>query len=290
MIKIMAYTAADIPSALAKELDITILPFMIHFGDDSIRADIDLDPEEFYTKLREFGGIPTTSQINPGELEDFYRSMGKENSIIYISISSKASGIHNSACLIAKQLNEEEGFDITVVDSTMFSYPIGCSVVKAAEMARDGKSKEEILAMLDATYSHDTAYFMVDDLAFLKKGGRIKATTMAIGTMLDIKPILNINDGLVEAYKKVRGTKKALATLVDYAVERMDNPAENEVYLLHADAPDKMEILEKMVREKVNPKSIHIFKVGPIITSHAGLGVIGIYFKHKEAYQTYDNN
>ncbi len=290
MIKIMADTAADIPSAVAKELDITILPFMIHFGDDSLRADINLEPEDFYAKLREFNDIPSTSQINPAEIEDLYRSLGKENTIIYISISSKGSGIHNSACLVAKQLNEEEGFDITVVDSTMFSYPIGYSVVKAAEMAKAGSTKDEILTMLKETYSHDTAYFMVDDLAFLKKGGRIKATTMAIGTMLDIKPILNINDGLVEAYKKVRGTKKALATLVDYAVERMENPEENEVILLHADAPDKMEILEKLVKEKVNPKSIQILPVGPIITSHAGLGVIGIYFKHKEAYETYDNN
>ncbi len=290
MIKIMADTAADIPSAVAKELDITILPFMIHFGDDSIRADISLEPDDFYAKLRDFGDIPSTSQISPAELEDLYRSLGKENSIIYISISSKGSGIHNSACLVAKQLNEEEGFDITVVDSTMFSYPIGYSVVKAAEMAKDGKSKDEILAMLEENYSRNTAYFMVDDLAFLKKGGRIKATTMAIGTMLDIKPILNINDGLVEAYKKVRGNKKAIATLVDYAVERMDNPEENEVILLHADAPDKMEIMEKLVKEKVNPKSIQVLKVGPIITSHAGLGVIGIYFKHKNDYKTYDNN
>lgn len=288
MIKIMADTSADIPAALAKDLEITILPFMIHFGDESIRADIHLNPDEFYQKLRDYDDIPSTSQINPTEIEDLYRAQGKENSIIYITISSKASGVHNSACLVANQLNEE-GFDITVVDSTMFSYPIGHSVVKAAEMAKAGNSKEEILAMLKETYARDTAYFMVDDLAFLKKGGRIKATTMAIGTMLDIKPILNINDGLVEAYKKVRGTKKALATLVDYAVERMDCPEENEVILLHADAPDKIEILEKMVAEKVHPKSIRILKVGPIITSHAGLGVIGIYFKHKQPYETYQN-
>lgn len=290
MIKIMADAAADIPSAVAKELNITIFPLMIHFGGDSLLADINLDPHDFYQKLRDFGDIPSTSQVSPADIEELYRAGGKENPIIYISISSKASGIHNTASIVAKQLIEEEGYDITVVDSTMFSYPIGYSVVKAAEMARDGKSKEEILAMLKENYAHDTAYFMVDDLAFLKKGGRIKATTMAIGTMLDIKPILNINDGLVEAYKKVRGTKKALATLVDYAVERMDNPSENEVILLHADAPDKMEIMEKMVKEKVNPKSIQILPVGPIIASHAGLGVIGIYFKHKEAYQTYDNN
>lgn len=289
MIKIMADTAADITQAAAQELDITILPFMIHFGESSVRADINLDSDDFYAMLRDYDGIPSTSQLSPADIEELYRAQGKENSIIYISISSKGSGIHNSACLVAKQLNEEEGFDITVVDSTMFSYPIGYSVVEAAKMAKEGKSKEEILAFLKETYTRDTAYFMVDDLAFLKKGGRIKATTMAIGTMLDIKPILNINDGLVEAYKKVRGTKKALATLVDYAVERMDNPEENEVILLHADAPDKMEIMQKMVEEKVSPKKISIHKVGPIITSHAGLGVVGIYFRHKQPYETYQN-
>ncbi|MBR5152879.1 MAG: DegV family protein [Clostridia bacterium] len=288
MIRIMTDAAADIPAALAKELEIEVLPFMIHLGDKSICADIDLEPETYYQLLRESDAFPSTSQMSPADLEDRFRSLGADgDSILYISISSKGSGIHNTACMVAEQL-KSEGFDITVLDSTMFSYVIGKTAVEAAQMAKAGKSKEEIIAYATEVYHRDTAYFVVDDLSYLKKGGRIKATTMAIGTMLDIKPILNINDGLVEAYRKVRGLKKAMSVLVDYAEERMDDPQNNEVIILHSDAPDKVEILKQMVENRINPASITVEKVGPIITSHAGLGVVGIFFKHKKPYEEYE--
>lgn len=287
MIRIMTDAAADIPREEAKEWGIEILPFMIHLGEKSIRADIDLVPADYYAELRNTEAFPSTSQMSPADMEDVYRKLGKDDSIIHVTISAKGSGIHNTANLVANQLNDE-GFDITVVDSMVFSYLIGKPVVEAAKMAKAGKTKEEILEYLREVYHRDTAYFVVDDLTFLKKGGRIKATTMAIGTVLDIKPILNVNDGLVEAYRKVRGMKKAMAVLADYVEERMDDPENNEVIILHADAPDKVEILKEMVIDRVNPASIRIMEIGPIITSHAGLGVTGIFFRHKKPYREYE--
>ena len=255
-----------------------------------ICADVDLAPETYYQKLRESDAFPSTSQMSPAELEDRYRKLGKDgDSILHITISANGSGIHNTSCMVAQQLNAE-GFDITVIDSTMFSYVIGKPVIEAAKMAKEGKSKEEIIAFLTEVYHRDTAYFVVDDLTFLKKGGRIKATTMAIGTMLDIKPILNINGGLVEAYRKVRGLKKAMSVLADYVEERMDNPENNEVIILHSDAMDKVEILKQMIENRVHPASISVGKIGPIITSHAGLGVVGLFFKHKKPYEEYETN
>ncbi len=289
MIRIMTDSAADLDAKTAKDLGIAVLPFMIRLGEETVLADVNLKPEEYYEILRNSQEAPSTCQMSPLDIENLYRELGKDgDSILYITISSKASGVYNTACLVAEQLNAE-GFDITVYDSTMFSYIIGNGAIMAAQMAKEGKTKEEIIAALDEIFKRDTAYFMVDDLSFLKRGGRIKATTMVVGSLLDIKPILNVNDGLVEAYKKVKGTKRAIATLVNYAVERMDNPEENEVFLLHTDAEDKIEILQKMVEEKLNPAKISIHKVGPIITSHAGLGVVGIYFKHKEPYESYTN-
>ena len=287
MIRIMTDAAADIPKAEAVEWGIEVLPFMVHLGEKSIRADVDLAPEEYYRILKESEDFPSTSQMSPADIEDVYRKLGKDDPIIYVSISAKGSGIHNTAKLVANQL-KDEGFDITVVDSTMFSYVIGKPVIAAARMAKDGKTKEEILAYLNEIYQRDTAYFVVDDLAYLKKGGRIKATSMAIGTMLDIKPILNINDGLVEAYRKVRGMKKAMATLADYAEERMEDPENNEVIILHSDAMDKVEVLKEVLIKRVNPASIRVMEVGPIITSHAGLGVVGVLFNHKQPYMEYE--
>ncbi len=287
MIKIVTDSAADIPKSIAEELDIEILPFMINIDGKQIVADKNLTPQEFYKMVENCVEIPSTSQMSPADLEDIYRKIGTENTIIHITMSARGSGINNTSNLVAAQLNDE-GFDITVIDSGKFTMIIGDTVIKAAKMARSGASKQEIIDFTNENYARDTAYFLVDDLTFLKKGGRIKATTMAISKVLDIKPILFINDGLVEATRKVRGLKKSLSVLVDFIEERMENPEENEVMILDSDAPDKVEAIEEMIRERIKPKAITYAKIGPVITCHAGPGLVGVYFKHKKPYTEYD--
>ena len=287
MIKIVTDSAADIPKSIAEELDIEILPFMINIDGKQIVADKNLTPQEFYKMVENCVEIPSTSQMSPADLEDIYRKIGAENTIIHITMSARGSGINNTSNLVAAQLNDE-GFDITVIDSGQFTMIIGDTVIKAAKMARSGASKQEIIDFTNENYARDTAYFLVDDLTFLKKGGRIKATTMAISKVLDIKPILFINDGLVEATRKVRGLKKSLSVLVDFIEERMENPEENEVMILDSDAPDKVEVIEEMIRERIKPKAITYAKIGPVITCHAGPGLVGVYFKHKKPYTEYD--
>ena len=276
-----------IPKSIAEELDIEILPFMINIDGKQIVADKNLTPQEFYKMVENCVEIPSTSQMSPADLEDIYRKIGAEDTIIHITMSARGSGINNTSNLVAAQLNDE-GFDITVIDSGKFTMIIGDTVIKAAKMARSGASKQEIIDFANENYARDTAYFLVDDLTFLKKGGRIKATTMAISKVLDIKPILFINDGLVEATRKVRGLKKSLSVLVDFIEERMENPEENEVMILDSDAPDKVEVIEEMIRERIKPKAITYAKIGPVITCHAGPGLVGVYFKHKKPYTEYD--
>lgn len=287
MIKIVTDSAADIPKSIAEELDIEILPFMINIDGKQIVADKNLTPQEFYKMVENCVEIPSTSQMSPADLEDIYHKIGAENTIIHITMSARGSGINNTSNLVAAQLNDE-GFDITVIDSGKFTMIIGDTVIKAAKMARSGASKQEIIDFANENYARDTAYFLVDDLTFLKKGGRIKTTTMAISKVLDIKPILFINDGLVEATRKVRGLKKSLSVLVDFIEERMENPEENEVMILDSDAPDKVETIEEMIRERIKPKAITYAKIGPVITCHAGPGLVGVYFKHKKPYTEYD--
>ena len=287
MIKLMIDRGADIPVELLKKYDISVLPFTVNLDGNSITAGGDFDADEFYKMVESSENVPTTSQMSPEDMEAMFREIGKENRIIYISISANGSGINNTAHMIADSL-KDEGFDITIVNSEMYTMAIGRPVLDAAEMAAAGASKDEVVDYLETTYKRDTAYFVVDDLTFLKKGGRIKATTMAISALLDIKPILMITDGLVEACRKVRGLKKAMASLVGYAEERMENPQENEVIVMDTGAPDKVEIVENLLRERVKPKKITHYKIGPVITSHAGPGLVGIYFKHKKPYTEYE--
>lgn len=281
MIKIMTDLSADITKEIAQEFDIAVLPFYINCGDESILADVNYTADMFYEKFNSMEEMPGTSQAPPALLEDMYRELGKENQIIHITIPENSSGIVNTARNIAADLNEE-GFDITIVNSSVFSFGTGANVVEAAKMAKDGASKEEIVAYLKERFEKDKVYFIVDDLKYLQKGGRIKATTMVISKVLDIKPILWSNDGMVEAFDKVKGLKRAISKMVDIIGEKIDNPEDATVYVMHADAPDKAEITADMIKDKVNPKEIVTQKVGPIITCHAGTGVFGVYFKHKD--------
>ena len=277
----MTDLSADLPKNVVEEYGIAVVPFYINCGDESILADPDYTPDMFYEKFKSLSDMPSTSQATPGILEDMYRELGKDNEIIHITIPANGSGIVNTARNISSQLIEDEGFDITVVDSSMYSYGIGVNVIEAAKMAKNGATKAEIIEFLKERFEKDRVYFIVDDLTYLQKGGRIKATTMVVSKVLDIKPILYSNDGMVEAFDKVKGLKRAISKMVDIAAENIDDPQNATVYIMHADAPDKAELTAEMIKNKIAPKNIEINKVGPIITCHAGVGVFGIYFKHK---------
>ena len=279
MIKIMTDLSADITREESERLNIAVLPFYINFGEESVLADIDYTPQMFYEKFKTSKEPPRTSQATPEILENMYRELGKEQTIIHITIPANSSGIVNTARLISSQLNEEEGFDITVIDSSMYSYGIGANVVKAAEMAKDGASKDEICSFLKERFEKDKVYFIVDDLKNLQRGGRIRATTMVISEVLDIKPILWSNDGMVEAFAKVRGLKKAISKIVDIVEEKIADGA--NVCVLHADALSSAETMSRLIEERIGAGRTYIREVGPIITCHAGVGVFGLYFEHK---------
>ncbi len=280
MIKIMTDLSADLTREMAEEYDIAVLPFYINCGDESVLADIDYTADMFYEKFKSLDEMPGTSQATPGILEDMYRELGKDNQIIHITIPSNSSGIVNTARNLSAQLIEE-GFDITVIDSSMYSLGTGANVIEAAKMAKSGAGKDEILAYLSERFEKDRVYFIVDDLKYLQKGGRIKATTMVVSKVLDIKPILWSNDGMVEAFDKVKGLKRAISKMVDIAAEKIEDAENATVYVMHADAEKNAELVAEMLKTRINPKAIEIAKVGPIITCHAGVGVFGIYFKHK---------
>ena len=288
MIRMVADSAADIPKSIIDELNIEVLPFMINIDGKQIVADENLDPKDFYDMVENCTETPTTSQMSPADIEDIYRRIGKDDTIIHITISGAASGVNSTANIVVSQLNEE-GYDITVIDSTMFSYTIGRALVEGAKMAKEGASKEDIINRVTEVYDRDTAYFVVDDLTYLRKSGRIKATSMVVSKALDMKPILKINDGKVEAFRKVRGTKKALTQLVDFIEERMDNPEENEIIIFNSRCDEMLSFTVEQIKERINPKEITPWDIGPIITSHVGVGVLGVYFKHKKKYTEYED-
>ena len=268
-IKIVTDSTADIPKHLAEELDIEVVPLTVHFGEEAYRDGYDLTPSAFFEKLKNFPDMPTTSQITPAMFEEAFKDALRDNdTIICITLSSKASGTHQSA-LIAKGMIENG--DIEVIDSMAFSYGYGMIVVEAA------RSKEEIVAQIKDMLQRLDTYFIVDTLAYLKKGGRINLTAAVVGTILNIKPLLSVQDGLVVPVDKIRGNKNIIPKMVKLIKSKGYDLSERTVGLAHGAMPGRLEELEEAIRKDFQPKGVTVSEVGSVIGAHAGPGIIGMF-------------
>lgn len=283
-IKIITDSASDIPQYLVDKYNIGYLPICVVMDGKVYHDRYDLDGREYMKKLLEMEEIPTTSMV-PLELmeKEFRSNLDEYDYQIFVSLSAKASGGNNAAHLLKDQIEDELGKEsnIVVLDSEKYSMLFGKDVVKMAELASKGASFEEIMAAFEQGKKTGNAYFIVDDLKHLQKGGRIKATTAVIGGLLGIKPILTINDGLVENIGKERGMQKSLNKIVNMTVEEYDNVNKPKIWLANGYADESCEIAIKLLKEKLGDIEIEMFDLGCIIGTHTGPGVIGIIFDMK---------
>ena len=273
-IKIICDSLSDINKEYLEQYDIDVVPLTLILEGKEYKDGIDIRSEEFYKILREQNVHPKTSQATYSqfkELFDKYVNEGK--TVLYISGSSAATGTCQSA-IMAK--NDSEG-DIYIYDTYNFSFGAGIFVVKAAELIDEGKSIEEIFEELDRLKEKSILMFSVDTLEYLQKGGRISSTKAAVGSILNIKPILEVNDGLVSQAGQVRGKKNAINKMVDLMKEKLGKDIEqDEIYIGYSDDLKEREKLTQIATEVFKPKKIGYFMVGTCIGAHSGPGVSGI--------------
>ncbi len=277
-IKIFTDSPADISYDVVQELNIGFFPVRILFGEEVVRDYIDITPAEFYKRIKTCDELPTTSQMTVLDFYEGFKSAVEEgyDTIICFTISKEASGTYQNAHL-AGQMLEEDGIkaDINIVAGYL-SYVYGRAVVEAAKMAIDGYGKDEIIETATKMIDSASVYFLVDSLKYLKKGGRINATAATVGDILNIKPILSIDGGLVTVADKVRGSKKALSRMLDLIDEAGIRDAK-EVYIFDGAAGD--ELIEKVkseLKDRFGVTNAEIAIVGPVIGTHAGPGLVGI--------------
>lgn len=272
--KIICDSLSDIPKGLREELDIEMVPLTVRFGEDEYRDGIDLSSKEFYDRLRE-GATPQTSQATYAQFKEvFDRIIGEGKAILYVSGSSRATGTYQSA-VMAK--NDTEG-EIYTFDSESFSYGCGMQVVKAAQMAKEDVSIDNIMKELE--YMRDNMYvaFSVDELKYLQRGGRMSSSKAAIGNMLRIKPILEVKDGLVIPVAQVRGKKHVFSKIVDLVKENCgEDLSDRNIAIGHGDSEEDMNKLKDLATEVLNPKDILVTDVGSCVGAHAGPGIMGIF-------------
>lgn len=272
----------DLPREYIENNNIPVLPMTVRLGGKEYKDDLGktLSYDEFYSLVRG-GEMPSTAQINAFAFEEEFRkhiSQGK--AIVCIAFSSALSGTYNSAC-IAKQtiLEEYKDADITVIDSKCASLGEGLLDYYAMEMLKNGASKDEIIKWVEENKLRINHWFTVDDLNHLKRGGRVSGTAAVIGTLLDIKPVLHVDDeGRLIPVTKVKGRKKSLKALAEELDKRIINPEEQVIFISHGDCLDDAKFLEKLILEKHKVKNVIINHVGPAVGTHSGPGTVALFF------------
>jgi len=279
---IVTDSCCDLPLSFMEEHQIPAIGLTFTLNGKEYTDDLGktIDSKSFYDAVRQ-GATPTTSQINTEEFLQFFKKyLERGQDILYIAFSSALSGTYNSA-RIARDMLKSDYPDrtITVIDSLCASMGQGLLVYKAVQLLQQGYSHEELVQWVEDNKLKINHWFTVDDLNHLKRGGRLSGASAFIGTILDIKPVLHVNDeGRLIPVEKVKGRKKSLRRLVEMLEQRIVDPEEQEVFISHGDALEDAQFTADLIRSKVRVKKILINTIGPVIGSHAGPGTMAVFF------------
>lgn len=274
-VRIVTDSACDLPAELAEELDVEIVPLKIRFGDEEFVDRRELSTDEFWRRCNASTILPSTAAPAPGEFEEAFRraSAAGAEAIVCINLSSALSATYEAAQQAARSLEGE--IDVRVIDSRALTLALGIIVVQAARAAQAGKGVEDIVGLVDDLIPRTRIYAALDTLENLKKGGRIGGAQAMIGSMLSIKPVIELNSGKVEQESKQRTRGKALRYLVEKVSEHA--PVEN-LAVMHGDAPDIDEFLSMLAA--VHPREdVTVARLGPVIGAHGGPRLIGVTFQ-----------
>ncbi|SHE75529.1 DegV family protein [Clostridium fallax] len=279
---ILTDSSCDLPINLIKSLNVKYLGLVCNYKGNEIIEDggQSLDYKTFYDSMRN-GETPSTSQINVFRFtEEFEKHIKEGKGILYISFSSGLSGTYNSALLAREEILEKyPDADISIVDSRAASLGVGLLVYYSCCYKSQGKSKEEVVKWIEETKDKVCHFFTVNDLHHLKRGGRISTTAAIVGSILNIKPVLYVDDeGKLVIFNKVKGNKKAIKSLFEQFETHIINWEDQTIFISHGDNLADAEFLAKMIKEKYNVQNIIINNLGLAIGSHAGPGMLGLFF------------
>lgn len=276
-VRIVTDSTSDLPKELVERYQITVVPLNVHMDDEVYKDQVTISAEEFFEKLPRCKGLPRTSQPSPGDFIEVYQRLSTEcESIISIHISEEMSGTLHSARLATESVS---GVDIEIIDSRSVSMGLGLIVLEAAKAAMEGKDRAEVLRIIDDAQKALRVIFVVDTLEYLEKNGRIGKAQAFLGSVLSIKPVLGIEDGVIVPLEKMRGSKKALTRLVEIAKGDLKGGSIRGA-MVHGAAPDKLAFVREGLEAVFTRVDIISGTVGPVVGVHAGPGVMGLmYFR-----------
>ncbi len=275
-IALVTDSTSNLPKAFLEKHDIKVAHLVLIWGEKTLRDGIDITGEVFYKQLKSASVMPTTSQPTVLEFIEIYKPLVESGiPIINILISDKLSGTIHSAEQAKQTFPDAQ---IAIIDSQMADVAAGLQVMAAAKAIESGMEYEDVIRLAEGAKQRGGAIFAVDTLEYLHRGGRIGGAAKFFGTALNIKPILYLVEGKIEALKQVRTKKVAHAQLLDAVEERVNGTKDLCMVVMHSDAHEDAEKMMEKVMERFSPTEVWIQQINPVIGAHTGPGAIGIAY------------
>jgi DegV family protein with EDD domain len=269
-------STANIPQSLLDQYPIRVLPQTLVWDNATYRDGIDISPDQFYARLTDSRTIPTTSQVTPAQFLAVYDELFAQGyDVLTLVISAQLSGTFQSA---TQALSQAPAGRVVVVDSFATSMTLGYQALEVARAAQAGASLSECEDLALRLRTHGGTLFVVDTLKYLHLGGRIGGAARFLGTALDLKPILELTGGRIEAIERVRNKRKAIDRLLDIAEQRIAGRTPLHLATLHARAYNEATELLERAKQRFHPVESYVTEVSPVVGVHAGPGVVGLAF------------
>ncbi len=279
--KIIVDSASDILRSIAEELDISVLPLQVTFGDKTYNDYYELDSARFFELLKTADQLPTTNLIPLSVMYDeFKKNLDSFDHQVFITISSKGSGTHGAALLAKEQLEKDLGktLPITIFDTKSFCGGESLIAENAALLAKEGKPLEEIIKCCEHFRDNQKCIVAASSLKHLAKGGRIKTSTAVIGEILNVRPIITIDDGLMAQVGKERGFKKTKERFAKFILDNVKDKQNVNLWYMQSCNEAEMGEIASEVRKHITPVRERVISLGAVIGTHIGPGVVAVIF------------
>ncbi|WP_230127505.1 DegV family protein [Bacillus sp. CECT 9360] len=267
-------STAYIPKEVRDKYHIHMIPLNVIIGQEAYREEIDLSADDFYEEIKRADKLPTTSQPSVGQFVELFEELSKKyDAVISVHLSSGISGTYQGAITAGEMV---DGLEVRAFDSEISCMVQGFYAIEAAQMALDGKEPSEIIARLDEIQKSVRAYFMVDDLTNLQRGGRLSSAQALIGSLLQVKPLLHFQDKVIVPFEKIRTRKKAMKRIVDLLTEATSEGGQYKAVIIHAKREQEAKQWQAEIEAELPNIEFDIGYFGPVIGTHLGEGAMGL--------------
>jgi len=278
-IRIVIDSTSDVTDEIIEKYNIKMVPLTVNFENESFLDKVELNSKQFFEKLETAEKLPTTTLVSPGTFMEVFSDILLEgDKVLGLFLASEFSGTYDSACMAKNMIGSD---DIYIIDSRSVCLGAFALILEAIELVQQNKDIEEIVKELEALREKVVAVAALDTLKYLEKGGRLSKGQAVVGTLLNVKPIVEIKDGKISVIEKIRGKNKAVKWFDEWIEKNNYDLSNKTVLLFHGKAYEQLKMLREAIEDKYKIKNIIEQEIGAVIGTHSGPGVLGIGFVNK---------